>query len=256
MHFLKRSGIDDVQQWLRTANTCPVCREKVKSSPKPAPRRRPFREASNPPDGASSSTFGNGGRPSQTNTQGNHGRPVSFAIVFDRMMNEARDPTETWPSSMPGTRDVQSGFRERLRAREQQRTPHGQDVPFHMRMPPVQPGPLTRPSTSTAMATDGRPLGFVPLLRGQGSDSSISTDSSSNMVVDEVGPSVRRPIGGPGSMFLERTQPSFDAPTVVISSSNEWRAESRSSSRPMMTRLPIHEDSPSEEYMFGWHLER
>jgi len=306
-HWLHKNCLE---QWLRTANTCPVCREKVKSSPKPAPRRRPFRDASNPPEmnhGASISTSVNGGRPLQTNAQSNHGRPVSFAIVFDRMMNDGRNPTETWPSSTsqvtPGTRDVQNVFREHLRAREQQlqsRTrepPHGQDLPFHIRAPPTgQPVPLSRPPTGAGMATDGstRPIGFVSLLRGQGSDSSISTSSSSNMIVDEVGTSGRRPMGGPGPLFLDMptTQrretvfpfvpppPSFEghAPTVVISSSTEWRggvrmqdglfnAESRSSSsgsssssvsvpRPITNRLPIHEDSPSEEFMFGWHHER
>lgn len=344
------NNIIHVQQWLRTANTCPVCREKVKSSPKPAPtRRRPYRDSSSPSEtnhGASSSSSGNGGSPAHTNAQSNDGRPLSFAaMVFDRVMNDGRDvAAEPWSSSPPqvflGTRDVRGVFRERLRAQQQQQRtrepPHVHELPYHLRVPPPnQSGTSSRSTTGAGMGgTDGpgaRPFGFVSLLRGQGSDTSMSTSSSSNMVVDEVGTrheaSGRRSMAGTGSngsgsLFMDAPtmqrresifafvppssgtfngaggpppplpppQTGFDGhghgqpPTMVISnsteSSREWRnargydavfnvEPSRSSSsasssssvsasqaRPMnvTNRIPIDEESPFEEYMFGWHL--
>lgn len=252
--------LSNVQQWLRTANTCPVCREKVKASPKPAPmpaRRRPHRDLSGLPEtnhGASSSTSGNGlsGRPPHTNTQSNNGRPVSYtATVFDRLMNDGRDVTAgSWsspPSQVPPpTRDARSVFLERLRVQQQHQHPrephqalptydyHDAYVPlpphelhYHVRVPPTgQPGSLSsRPTAGVGLSgTDGsgaRPFGFATVLRGQGSDSSMSTNSGMNMVVNEVsavhGASGRRSVastGGPpgpgtgtGSLFL-------DAPTM------------------------------------------
>ncbi|KAH0826344.1 hypothetical protein J3R83DRAFT_5299 [Lanmaoa asiatica] len=369
------NDIAHVQQWLRTANTCPVCREKVKASPKPAPaRRRPHRDLFGPSEtnhGVSSTTAGNGptGRPPHTNPQSNNGRPVSFAaIVFDRLMSDGRDITaESWSSSPspvpPPTRDTRNVYLERLRAQQQQQhprephqpPPHTHDyhdvyipIPpphepsYHLRVPPTnQPGstPSRQAGSAGLGGTDGpgvRPFGFVSLLRGQGSDSSMSTSSSTNMVVDEVGAghvaggrrSMASMTGDPGSgsgSFLDaptmqrretifpfvpsssgtfsgaggsappppppppqQQQSGFDAhghghpPTMVISSSTEsqrdWRNArvydslfnmdaSRSSSssssssvsvsqpRPMgvTNRIPVDEDSPFEEYMFGWN---
>lgn len=212
------NDIVHLQQWLRTADTCPVCREKVKASPKPAPaRRRAYRNFAGPSEtnhGASSSTSGNGssGRPPHTNLQSNNGRPVSFAaIAFDRLINDGRDMSaEAWsssPSQVPlSTRDGRAAFLERVRVqhqpqhpREPHQLPHTHDyhdgyislppheLQYHFRAPPTsQPG--SRPTA--AVGTDGpgvRPFGFVSLLRGQGSDSSMSSNSSTNMVVDEVG---------------------------------------------------------------------
>lgn len=362
------SNIVRVQQWLRTANTCPVCREKVKASPKPAPaRRRPHRDLSVPSE-TSSSTSGNGlsGRPPHTNPQTNNGRPATFAaMVFDRLMNDGRDVTaESWSSSSspvpPPARDARSVYLERLRAQQQQQhpreshqPPHAHDyhdmfiglpppheLPYHLRVsPPNQPGSSSsRPTAGVGSGgTDGsgvRPFGFVSLLRGPGSDSSMSTSSSISFFdspVDEAdGTSSHRSMagtnGGPGSgsgpLFLDAPtmqrretvfpfvppssgmftaaggpsapppppplpqQPSsFDAhgrpPTMVISnstdSSRDWRSTreydalfnmeaSRSSSssvsasqpRPMgvTNRIPIDEDAPFNDYMFGWNLQR
>jgi hypothetical protein len=371
------SDIVHVQQWLRTANTCPVCREKVKASPKPAPaRRRPYRDLSVPSE-TNSSTSGNGlsGRPPHTNPQLNNGRPGSFAaMVFDRLMNDGRDVTaDAWSSSSspvpPPPRDARSVYLERLRAQQQQQQqqqhpreshqpPHAHDyhdmyidlpppheLPYHLRVPPPnQPGSSSsRPPAGAGLGgTDGsgvRPFGFVSLLRGQGSDSSMSTSSSISFFdspVDEVdaghGTSSYRsmtgtsgvPGSGSGPLFLDAPtmqrretvfpfvppssgmftsasgpaappppppphpqQPSsFDAhgrpPTMVISNSTEssrdWRSTreydalfnveaSRSSSsssvsasqpRPIgvTNRIPIDEDAPFEDYMFGWNLHR
>ena len=235
-----------VQQWLRTANTCPVCREKVKTSPKPAPaRRRPHRDVSAPSEtnqGANSSTPENGlnSRPPHTAPQTNNGRPVSFAaMVFDRLMN-GDGAADTWPSSSPAAplppRDTRRVYLERLRAQQQQHarefhppahahghhdvfvefaSPH--ELPYHLRVPPTsQPGSSSFRPTAGA-GTDGpsvRPFAFM--LRGQGSDSSISSSSSTSMVVDDVGAGSRRSMGvgtnsgpgsGSGSLYL-------DAPTM------------------------------------------
>ncbi|KAG9311229.1 hypothetical protein JVU11DRAFT_8306 [Chiua virens] len=301
-HWLHKNCLE---QWLRTANTCPVCREKVKTSPKPAPaRRRPYRDPSGPSEtnhGASNSSSGNGqnsqsGRAPPTNPPSNSGRPVSFAaMVFDRMMNDGRDtPVEPWLSSSspvpapPVPRDVRGAFLERVRiqaqqqqqrAREPPQPPHTHDYhdvymsepPYHLRARPTsQSGSsparqMGGAGTSGMDGTSGRPFGF--LLRGQGSDTSMSTTSSrsnTNMVVDDVSarhePSGRRSMaGGPGfdgpmprweNMFplipssssnafnggggpapssVPTTQSGFEAhpPTMVISSSTDSTREWR-----------------------------
>lgn len=349
-----------VQQWLRTANTCPVCRERVKASPKPAPaRRRPYRDFSTPSEtnhGASGYTFGGGpsGRPSQANPPSNNGRPASFAaMVFDRLMSDVprevtSEPWSTSSSQAPApTRDARSVYFERMRAQHQQhhprppqQPPHTQDyhdmyielpppheLPYHPRVPPTsQPGP-SRPTAGVGMnGGDGpgvRPFGFMS-LRGQGSDSSMSSSSSMSFV-DEVsaghGASGRRSMAGrsgssgsgSGSLFLDpptmqqrretgfplvppssgtfagiggppapptlvqQPQSGFDAhglgrpptgPTerntrvydalfhVEASRSSPSSSIPASQPRPMgMTnRIPIDEDTPSEDHTFGWNL--
>lgn len=265
-----------------------------------------------------------------TNGQSNQGRPVSFAaMVFDRMRGDG-EPWPTSSSQVPGgTRDARSAFLDRLRAQQQQQPQrarereslHMHDVPLHLRVPPTgQSGSTSSRTAGGGMSgTDGpgaRPFGFVSLLRGQGSDTSMSSSSSSNMVIDEVGSSGRRLGGtsgghGSGSGSGSESGLSFlDVPTLhrresvfgpvlpssgtlnggggpvppltmVISNSTEptreWRnvrgydglltmESSRSSSsasssssvslsrgRPM-SRVRMNEESPFEEYMFGWNL--
>lgn len=158
--------------------------------------------------------------------------------------------SEPWSSSLPQvpppTRDARTAYLERLRVQQQQQhprePPHAHDyhdmyIPlppphelhYQLRVPPAnQPGlSLARPTAGVGLGgTDGpgvRPFGFVSVLRGQGSDSSISTNSSTNMVVDEVGAgygaSGRRSLagmnGGPGSGSGSGSGPLFfDAPTM------------------------------------------
>jgi len=277
-------------------------------------------------------------------------------MVFDRLMNDGRDViSESWstPSSqVPApTRDARSIYLERIRAQQQQQhprppqqPPHTQDyhdvyielpppheLPYHPRVPPTsQPG-SSRPTAGVGMnGPDGpgmRPFGFGS-LRGQGSDSSMSSSSSMSFV-DEVGAghgaSSRRSIAGgssgsgSGSLFLDpptmqqrrdagfplvppssgtfagtggppapppppppllvqQQQSSFDAhghgrPPTTSTERNARaydalfhmeasRSSSSSSSMPasqprpmgMTNRIPIDEDSPSEDHSFGWNL--
>lgn len=77
-----------LQQWLRTANTCPVCRKKVKGSPKCPFKPNP---ATSVTSGAAS---GSGSRASESGTSGNHGRSESTSgavgIRLSDLINRAR----------------------------------------------------------------------------------------------------------------------------------------------------------------------